>query len=129
MIDSDLNPKHPYPNPTTWVFSEQNRVTPRHWPQWHDIYPALEELGLAQPGYRLIESGFGPIDIEIAGYGYGRFKCEPQIPLAEKRGRNGGRPHRLKVFCTCGTWVFFGKLNQHFPSQRHADLRAKAVAK
>ena len=96
------------------------------WPQWHDIQDLFQNLGLAEPGHRLPASGFQPITLSIPRYGVATFKCEPQTPRALDRGRHG-RPHRLKVRCSCGEWIFFGKLNQHYPSERHARLKAELV--
>jgi hypothetical protein len=89
------------------------------FPMWPDIQDKFEELGLATPGHRLPSKGFPHMPIHIPGYGVGVFRCLPQQPNHPK-GR--ARPHRLQVHCSCGQWVFFGKLGQHFKAKGHKSL-------
>jgi hypothetical protein len=89
-------------------FTEQTST--RRWPQWWTIEDSLIQLGLAEKGRRLKSDGFPLTPIAVKGFGYGVFACEPSQPIA--RGR--GSPHRLKVMCSCGRMVFFGRLGQHY---------------
>jgi hypothetical protein len=85
------------------------------WPQWHHIEDSLIELGLAERGSRLKPEGFGPTPVLAKGFGFGLFTCEPSQPVQKGRAS----PHRLKVLCTCGAYIFFGKLGQHYRAAGH----------
>lgn len=95
------------------MFAERSR---KGWfPQWHDIALPLMELGLARNGNRLIDEGFEPRDIYIPRYGTATFRCLPRQEVPKGRAS----PHRLQVHCTCGEWVFAGKLGQHVKKRGH----------
>ena len=93
---------------TTRPFTEQKSTN--RWPQWRALEKSLIEQGLADPGHRLKPRAWGPLPIYAEGYGWGVFTCEARQPV--KKGR--ASPHRLKVLCTCGRYVFFGKIGQHY---------------
>jgi hypothetical protein len=99
---------------------EERQARFLRWPQWRDIQRPLEALGLASQGSRLIAEGFQAQFIEIPRFGVAELRAFPKCEVPKGRAS----PHRLQVRCTCGQWVFFGKLNQHYPSLNHARMAA-----
>jgi hypothetical protein len=116
-----LRRRFPTLAPMGTIFEEREGRHPNfRWPQWGDIQRPLEALGLASQGSRLIAEGFQAQFIEIPSFGVAELRAFPKSEVPKGRAS----PHRLQVKCTCGQWVFFGKLNQHYPSLNHARMAA-----